>query len=362
MDHDHLIEKLANLRSEHLALYPHLSSGDFETTLLETRTVHGEEVTIYSGRDFYEHVTTTEFADLLWYQVNSDGQHWQEHVLEPEIITLGCSLTAGMGLPWNFTWPGIVQHVSGRSVNNIGRSGHNLWRQADRLAHHLAKYKSAKHVFVLVPDLWRSVTVANEENLPSLKTSSYNWHVGAFTDFDNKSKKHSPYMHVAVDNSVSTIAVDLIVDRNLDALSIIKGMCEIVGAELKFFSWDYSSQNIFRSIGCYPELQEWPEHLLDQSTGKDGKSHNLRWGFPDPAAWMGTEICCDLEPQSDWQSVCWKYALDRPAINGGNSHPGLHSQIHFAEIMLGHKITEDMIKDLKPWYEGTELDTLSSQQ
>lgn len=362
MDYDQLVENLANLRSENLALYPHLPLGDFDTLLLETRTVHGEEVSIYSGRNFYEHVPTTEFTDLLCYQVNSDGHHWQEHVLEPEIITLGCSLTAGMGLPWNFTWPGIVQHVSGRSVNNIGRSGHNLWRQADRLAHHLAKYKSAKHVFVLVPDLWRSVVVTNEENSPSFKTYSYNWHVNAFLGFDEKSKKNVPYIHIGADKSASTIAVDLTVDRNLDALSIIKGICETVGAKLKFFSWSDISQKIFRSIGHYQDLQEWPDHLLEQSAEKYGTPYELGWGYPDPIYWMGTEICCDLQPQSEWQSVCWEYALDRPAINGVRSHPGLHSQIHFAEIMLGHKITEDMLKDLKPWYEGTELDTLSSQQ
>jgi len=351
-DQDQLIERLTRLRHKTLPLYPHFSARDFNEITLRKKDVNGQLVHFCDGGRIPHNLLDKQFLDLLTYQVNSDGIHWHENVERPEIVTLGCSLTAGQGLPWNFTWPAIIEHVSGRSINNIARAGHNVWGQVDRAIHHFAQYGPPKEVHLLSPPLSRALLIRHPDGIQNI---SYNDNLGSYTDFDFIKQESIPYIHFNADNSKSLLSVDFVVDRNLSAFDLLAGVCRIIGAELKVFSWDNNSQHLFGNIG-YPELQQWPQHLLEKGESHLPPEKHLKWSYPHPVGWMGADGCCDLEPQSEWQELCWELALDRPVAQGTTSHPGLHSQIHFAEVMSGLRITNEMIKEIRPWYEGTALE------
>jgi len=358
MKPERLIDNLAMLRHPSLEFYPHYNGDDFQKTRLFSIALNGETVGYSMGDWLHQAVEDDRFTRLVRYRVNSDGHHWHEHHHSPDIVTLGCSVTAGMGLPYNFTWPAIVEHITGQTVNNVSRTGHNIWTQVERFVHHIGKYGVPKSVYLLSPDIWRAYIIAlSTDGRLGRETLAYNDEINCYTTFNHSKRDHEVYIHTASDNTVGTLPVDLLVDRNLAAYDLLVALCNSLNITVKLFSWHGSSQDIFRKIG-YPELQEWPTYISDKGLEHVPPSDYLGWGFPTPAPWVGVDGCCDLEPQSEWQAVAWTSAFDR----GEHSlaHPGLHSQIHFAEVMLGQQITSDMIKELKPWYEGTELDELNA--
>lgn len=354
---ERLLLLLAALRDkDHGSLYPHYEPDDFRSDMRHETLIDGQIIQWSNGQWLHEHVTEDQWLDKIRYRVNSDGQHWHEFTKEPDILALGCSVTGGMGLPYNFTWPGILEHLFGLKVNNIGRTSHNVHQQMYRMMAHIGKYGFPKTIALLAPDIWRAnifdVSVIKKIGR---KTLAYDDQILSYTTFDPETLKFQPYIHQAIDNSITSIPVELITDRNLDAIDMMAMLAPAIGAEMKVFSWHGYSQHILEHIG-YPELQQLPSYLLDEQETPPSPENYLGWGFPEPAPWLGVEGCCKLEPTSQWQEEAWTHAFDRG--KNGLPHPGLHSQIHFAEIMSGERITSDMIKELKPWYEGTDLDVL----
>ena len=60
---------------------------------------------------------------VITYSMNSHGFRSVEFNQEPGIITLGCSFTAGIGLPNDQIWPTIVAQLTGCQVWNLGIGG-----------------------------------------------------------------------------------------------------------------------------------------------------------------------------------------------------------------------------------------------
>jgi len=356
MNVDRLILRLASLRHhDHVRLYPRYSSDDFPTEERHEIVVDGQTIRWSQGWWLHEHVTEDQWLDKIRYRVNSDNQHWHEFSSEPDVLALGCSVTGGMGLPYNFTWPGILEHIFGWKVNNIGRTSHNVHQQMYRMMAHIGKYGFPKTIALLVPDIWRASVIDVSASQPiGQKTLAYEDNISSYTTYDSTSHKFKPYIHESADNSLSSLPVDIITDRNLEALDVIAMFAHAINAEFKIFSWHGYSQQILQHIG-YPELQQVPSYLIEEQRNPPQPKDYLGWGFPQPE-WLGVEGCCQLEPTSQWQEEAWTHAFDRG--KNGSPHPGLHSHIHFAEIMSGERITSDMIKELKPWYEGTHLDVL----
>jgi hypothetical protein len=357
MNVDRLVLRLASLRQQkHGGFYPNYQSDDFASESRHETVIDGQTIQWSQGQWLHEHVTDDHWLDRIRYQVNSDGQHWHEFTREPDILALGCSVTNGMGLPYNFTWPSIIEHVFGLKVNNIGRTSHNVHQQMYRMIAHIGTYGFPKRIALLSPDIWRAnLFEFSSQQEQGRKTLAYNDQISSYTTFDDQTSKFHPYLHQAVDNSITSIPVDVITDQNLAAIDMIAMLAPAIGAEMTMFSWHGYSQQILEHIG-YPELQQVPSYLIDEQQNPPQPKDYLGWGFPEPAPWLGVEGCCELEPTSQWQEAAWTQAFDRG--KNGLPHPGLHSHIHFAEIMSGERITSDMIKELKPWYEGTHLDAL----
>lgn len=57
------------------------------------------------------------------YSFNSYGFRCNEFVLNNSIMFLGCSITLGVGLPFDLTWPAIVSKSLGLECANLGQAG-----------------------------------------------------------------------------------------------------------------------------------------------------------------------------------------------------------------------------------------------
>jgi hypothetical protein len=62
-------------------------------------------------------------ASSITYKFNSHGFRCDEFTTDPTIMFLGCSLTAGTGLPIDAIWPQIVAQELGMKCANLGQGG-----------------------------------------------------------------------------------------------------------------------------------------------------------------------------------------------------------------------------------------------
>jgi hypothetical protein len=90
----------------------------------------------------------------ITYQFNSDGFRCNEFDNSPGIIAIGCSFTAGIGLPLNSIWPTIVGNALGLSVWNLGIGGAGM-DTCFRLLHHYIGKLNSQYVLLLTPPIQR---------------------------------------------------------------------------------------------------------------------------------------------------------------------------------------------------------------
>ena len=101
------------------------------------------------------------FAELGWdqpgsitYRINSDGFRADEFDGGPYMVALGCSYTAGIGLPDQATWPRLVATELGLVCANLAWGGYSA-DSCYRLAEYWVPELRPKYVCMLVPPLHR---------------------------------------------------------------------------------------------------------------------------------------------------------------------------------------------------------------
>jgi len=340
-----------NLRANSPWAYPQMKTRDFED-VYRARDAEGKAFRWSRGRRFHSTHGSEEFGggvkDCV-YLVNSDIHHGPEHYYGPDVVTLGCSFTGGMGLPHNFSWPHLIESVTGARVNNLGRPGSSIESQVYRFFTHIVKYGNPKKVLFLAPDIFRAQIL--ETKRWTEKTLFFDDELNTYVDTD-----YRPYVHTNFNGEQSLVPVDVMINVNLKALEVLQMFCEAQNIDITVFSWEDTTLQILKSCQ-YPNLAAIPNHLSGaklQAT-KEEDSQRLWWKFPEQISSIGISGCCDLHPNGYWQTKAWTVALDR-TDKWKRPHPGLHSQIHFAEIMSGLRITNEMIKEIRPWHEGTALE------
>jgi len=254
-----------------------------------------------------------------------------------------------MGLPHNFTWPHLIESVTGVRVNNLGRPGSSIESQVYRFFTHIVKFGNPKKVLFLAPDIFRAQIL--ETARWTEKTLFFDNDLNTYVDTDYK-----PYLHSNFNGEKSLVPVDIMINVNLKALEMLQMFCQSQKIEIKVFSWENTTLKILESCQ-YPNLVETPNHFSNTKLqAKTEEDHQrLWWKFPEQIGSIGMSECCDLRPHGYWQNKAWTVALDRTE-EWRRPHPGLHSQIHFAEIMSGLRITNEMIEEIRPWHEGTALE------
>jgi len=349
---------IAALRRDDKGLYPSLKYRDYPDIHRATNPRTGKRFRWSRGILFHDTHGSEEFGgghkDCL-YLINSDGMHGPENVSNPDILALGCSITSGMGLPYDFTWPDILRRTLGVTVNNIARPGSSVSQQVYRAFANIAKYGRPKQIAFLMPDLYRGqISVGPDQWIQ--RTVFFDEGANVVVDPNG-----NPYFHKTLSGQKTLIPVDVLLDSNLKSLEILLMYCLSNSIQLRLFTWHNATLEALKEIG-YPELVEPPEHVVTEveestplSFGHVETEMLQFWSYPEQLERMGRDGCCELEPDGYWQKKAWTVALDRTET-WRRPHPGLHSQIHFAEIMSGHRIPTETIKEIRPWFEETDLE------
>lgn len=88
------------------------------------------------------------------YEFNSHGFRCKEFDHSPGFIALGCSQTAGVGMPANQTWPRLVSHKLGLMCWNLAVGGASM-DTCMRLLYHYIDLLNPRMVLLLRPSMVR---------------------------------------------------------------------------------------------------------------------------------------------------------------------------------------------------------------
>lgn len=269
------------------------------------------------------------------HQVNSDNWIGENFHPNPDILALGCSISNGLGLPHNFTWPHLLGYINNMTVNVIARQGQSLAQQVFGMFAHNKKYGAPEKLCVLVPPLerfWAPVLTDRRETIglqyqPDIKT------FGSPTS-------NQPYQHEPIYGYKSFYPVDLAGHSNLVAAEITINYAEAHFINLEITSW--ADATLLSLERLYPS-NILERHPLDWV-------HNHREHIDD-----SKQCSCDLKPQNKWQDDFWHAAKDDDPRHH-RPHPGLHYQLHLTEVFLGRRLSADDYAHIKPFWADTNIE------
>ncbi len=267
--------------------------------------------------------------EKIAYQYNSHGLIGPELHDAPDTVTLGCSMTNGIGVPHDFTWPQIVAHLTGEKVNNIAEHGQSASQQTFSLFGHNAKLAPPKKIHFLVPALDRLYFLTSERQSTTIH---YNPSDRTYTN----PSSGKPYVYQSIDGQTSLLPIDLAIHQNLLAVEQLILYCRAHNIELNINSW--SKPALESLVMLYPEL-----NILGHSEYwvQDGSPKHIE---------DSRQCKCGLRPQNQYQESFWSMGKDAAP------HPGLHMQIHWAELFLGVEIRNTDIKHIEPFWCGTNIE------
>jgi len=101
----------------------YLSLAGKSQTWVDLDNLQNYQKNLLQCKDILEHNGWIGDSALFKYQFNSNGFRCDEFTTDPTIMFLGCSLTAGVGLPVETIWPELVARQLGLRCANLGQGG-----------------------------------------------------------------------------------------------------------------------------------------------------------------------------------------------------------------------------------------------
>jgi hypothetical protein len=253
------------------------------------------------------------------YRVNKHGHHGTEFVKNPDILAIGCSVTAGCGIPYELTWPHLLAKELNQTVNVIAMPNGSIHRIYNNVISHLKEFGLPKKILFLTPDLKR-LWIPEKKNNRYIN-SSFNWDESYKNFVFNKNQKKKPLIYKDYFNINRNIPLELSIFNALTILHSLE-VFELMNIEYSFFSW-HSVTNV---------LYRYTENKFYSSQDDEHNQSDYFLKYPD---------CTSHLPLINDHLTFWDFTLN------SNTHPGMHSHIHYAERFLGRPLSEDTIMKSK---------------
>lgn len=270
---------------------------------------------------------------------NTMGRSY-EFVKNPDVVTLGCSFTAGSGLPFGWAWPEIVKVSTGLKVNNCSATGHGLAYLYNSSLEMMARWGKPKKIWAFLPDPFRLLTIGKLSCEHEYGYEGYNWNsvLNSYVYRDQKYKLESSNAHWAcgIDSRLyeKTSKYELPAEVGLTtfffSLRNLHHFCQITETELLVSSWTGETLTFLSNVDFPNTIYPRPK-----SQANLGDEDYI-------SQWFGLEgqYKCTHKPTSEAQADLWSLADDM-------AHPGLHGQIHIAEQFSQVAVTQEHIELLQ---------------
>lgn len=280
----------------------------------------------------------------------------------PDVMCVGCSITAGFALQERYSWPSILASVTGETINICARATSGAAFEVFTAMQMMTLYGKPKKVICLFPDITRimvctpmvdaphpamlqqHIVYVDDEKEYFTRTDATNLlrHIVSQRDTSGtkqKIKKPKPYRFYDFQGFEYKIPYELAFEKNLQAVMNFELFCEINGIEFQYASWSKYTNDVFSNINSKAFNKPVNKYRRDLQMYWSDDPSVLSYISPDEFV-CPDDTTCGHQPQSEQQESVWRVATN-------DWHPGLHNQIHFAEHFLGYEITNKEIAALE---------------
>jgi hypothetical protein len=297
------------------------------------------------------------------YAFNSHGFRGPEFIKNAELVTAGCSITYGLGLPEYGTWADMFGSSLGLTHNNIAKSGASVGFVVEKLFNYFNEFGHPKYLVCFFPDAKRFVVPVDGKVLTrdeEKDTANYG-EIGSHGE-------EGQYLYNQIGKSNSEILSVKFLKRpynfrdiytpefgyytSIRYLRMLEQYCKTAGINFLWSTWDFEFSLHLSTINSLPDLKF--NNYFDINTFFYRKLENDAY----------KDVIFDLDISSDLEinkyigclnqhrttscscySVCHtdlieKYTdknfyLGTDLNHGGwRAHPGCHLHVHYAERFL----------------------------
>lgn len=270
-------------------------------------------------------------SDNYDYVFNNDGLRTVDLSTKPNVITMGCSVTFGVGLPKNMIWTNILQdklksHGDYR-VGNIAYNGASPMKNISAFFGFINKYNYLpEYVICNFANFERAYFFRDDKYIADIF-----WSTERF-----KFKDEYPYDYEKI------LPIEWIYYSNLDHIKMLEVFCKVNNIKLIWSTWSYNIKNEYEDF-----IKKHFEFYLPDSTrlyfpdgmespgysNSDSNKKEVLDGFK-MKNW--DEILCHNEYKT-WDTdypfhYAYDYHYNLPDVSMRLPHSGYHRHLHWAEM------------------------------
>jgi hypothetical protein len=245
------------------------------------------------------------------YLLNSYGHRSIEFKNVP-LITAGCSMTFGVGVPYDGIWSTILSDKLKMNHVNLAIPGWSIEAIVDNLFKYFYKYGNPEKLAVLFPDYNRTVLTSykgfsevqpHDVEEPKVKIIK----AILMDESANEKVKYSKKPH----NLLNFLTPEYALYKSLTAINRLVIYCKNSNIDFAWSTWDYETDALLKIC-----REVWNQQIWD--------------------GYVSVDLGNDLHSRGCHEEYSKKYkenfydGLDKSSLNL-TSHPGVHQHIHYAD-------------------------------
>ncbi len=235
------------------------------------------------------------------------GNDWTEVA---SILSAGCSMTYGLGVPFNGTWPKILEDITGKTVHNLSRPGMSIQELVFQIFAYFKTFGNPDTLLCLFPDPFR-MQVPVKKNL----ITSGNGHIdGALGDvylYNIRTKKISDrekYIKIPY-NYEDILPMEFPLFISMKLIHLLEQYCNSNNINFVWSSWDENFRDVVSQI--------------DNVFSNFNNSEDFDSEYP-----------INKDCHQEYKDIFLNYFDSGQDIEDGlhHSHPGVHWHKHVADV------------------------------
>lgn len=269
---------------------------------------------------------TINFGDSVnEYRLNSLGYRSSEFKKVP-LVFAGCSVTFGVGVPFEGIWSTLVGEKLGLEHINLSAPGWSIQRIVDSLFKYFYEYGNPETLFVVFPNYYRLILTSHREfsrvdthfeSEPLLKVQD--------TQFDGtpvvSRSKYSKKPH----DLKQFITPEYALSESFRSINSLITYCKRFNIKFVWSTWDIETHEIIDIVKNRWNKESYRGYVYSKYSfnGNLNKNEYVITDYSD----------CHSGYISKYKDTFFR-GEDKPANNDGSVHPGVHYHLHLSEAML----------------------------
>ena len=303
------------------------------------------------------------------FNMNNYGYRGPDFSSNVELLTAGCSVTYGIGVPETGTWSYLLAQKMGVSYAKLAKPGASIEWVVDQLFRYFHEFGNPKYVAVLFPDMFRGEAAINTEINVSRDIELKDFlNQGADAEYRKGLISHLTFHPDLSDRPrlakkpfpiEDTTAPEETIYKSIRAIRKLEQYCSQTNIQLIWSSWSGDVREMGRTI--QPEykfkyfeylwgMSGWMSNFMEQLPKTAEDPEGIKDIKLDHAEYSREKYGCEATRETQDTCVCFEYChedlrekfedcfylgTDRRVRGLGDAHMGVHKHAHVADDFYG---------------------------